>query len=308
MPPRRRRRYYDKEVGHGQSAFMTMFGGVLGCFFGLLVIVAGVICLVVWSCNKITQKAEEVDSRQKSSPDAPDDSKPKAIPLAGRQAVTLSGVTVEVASVSVGPVAIAGSGLEPDSTLENEHLSVTVRISIADATRKIRYSTWRDLPHPALAHDNFGNQFVRVTPPFLWNYKGGIKSGSLTKDSPLSDVLVFEKPLRASQYIDLDLPGAAVGLKSSDVFRFRIPSGMLREPAKSLTDADFKKIARSLGRCIASVSGTLQESSNAARVAISKGDWPILLEIVTATWKLIKANVNVFIVESRNVILDAADR
>ena len=57
----------------------------------------------------------------------------------------------------------------------------------------------------------------------------GYEPGLVCSDRPRADVLTFEKPVEAAEYLDLDLPGRAVG--ADEPARFRIPRAAWAPPA-----------------------------------------------------------------------------
>lgn len=197
---------------------MTMFGGVLGCFFGILVIVVGVICLFVYGCGRAIEQVGEQAAKQEQEAKAA----PRA--EAGKQAAVVAGISVAVEKVEVGKITWTAFG--DNKASRDDFLVVSLRISITDKTKKFNYQSWRntfDLPRCV---DNFGNRYVRSRDGTFERIDGGVSYESVTSDSPARDLVIFEKPLKAVEFIDLDLPGDGVGLKSSDVFRFRIPKEM----------------------------------------------------------------------------------
>lgn len=219
-PPIRRSR---SEVGHGTSAFKTMFGGVLGCFFGLLVIAVGIVLLSVWSCGRIVDGVSAITPDGSTEPvyGKPVDG---TRAIAGKELATLGAVSVGITSAEVSKPRWEEFGREAES--KEELLVLKITIKTKDPTKKIHYRTWRNSDFlsdtAAKSWDNFGNRNKRLELGIFGKLEGAVDTATVTKDDAAADVILFDKPLAAATHIDLDLPGTAVGLKSTDVFRFRI--------------------------------------------------------------------------------------
>lgn len=132
----------------------------------------------------------------------------------------LDGLQVQITEASVGRVELRHLGEKSQS--EERLLIVKVRLRTANDTRKYDYRPW----HGSLfgspgATDNFGNQYKPIDFGFANTITGRSRADSVSAGSPLTDVLVFERPLDKAEYVDLDLPGENVGVKGT--FRFRIP-------------------------------------------------------------------------------------
>lgn len=107
---------------------------------------------------------------------------------------------------------------------DGKTLVVTVYLQSLDATKRYHYRTWRDSnPNP---RDNFGNRYAQVISDFGLP-AGARTAAGVTSEIGIGDVLVFERPLAAATYLDLDLPAKNVGKEG--VYKFRIATKDIQE-------------------------------------------------------------------------------
>lgn len=141
-----------------------------------------------------------------------------------RQPVRIGDVTVQVESASVGLVDVDSLGRLGKS--ENSFLQIRLTIKNESPTRKIQYSGWGTVPefarnrNAASMRDNFGNAHMMPRWGFGLKVAEQIQSKSLFPEATTQDLLVFDEPVKRAEYLNLELPAAAVG--ESGVFRFRI--------------------------------------------------------------------------------------
>lgn len=147
---------------------------------------------------------------------------------AGKESAKLGGVSVGITSATVGKAKWMELGTEAES--KDAVLLLQLTISTKDATKKIHYRTWRKVELFAQSQanlwDNFGNRYKLLHEGIFGHFRDAVETATVSADEPVSDLILFEKPLKTAEHLDLDLPGDAVGLKLTDVFRFRIPRAM----------------------------------------------------------------------------------
>lgn len=178
--------------------------------------------MLVRSCQKVAKEIETNTSVLPAGGPAPGE---RAV--AGKESARLGAVSVSVTSARVGKA----RWMEFNSEVESRHdlLILRIEVSTKDKTKKIQYRSWRKPPLFAVnarVWDNFGNSHIRLGEGIFGHFREAVETATVTADEPALDTLLFDKPLPAAEYLDLDLPGDAVGLKASDMFRFRIPKEM----------------------------------------------------------------------------------
>jgi hypothetical protein len=123
------------------------------------------------------------------------------------------------------------------ASLLDDSIYFTVVLRGLDESKKYDYRGWgADLLRPAggkLA-DDLGNGYRPMQPNVFAEgvLSGGIRDqfggkvgygpGAFSADRFRADLLAFERPIGKAGYVDLDLPGSAVGVDGT--FRFRIPA------------------------------------------------------------------------------------
>jgi hypothetical protein len=73
------------------------------------------------------------------------------------------------------------------------------------------------------AHGNHANTYAMIVGSTKPTARA--ESDSIHSEKPLTDVLLFEVPLKAADFLTLDLPASKVNEKG--LFRFRIPATMI---------------------------------------------------------------------------------
>ncbi len=137
-------------------------------------------------------------------------------------------VNVRVVSVQVGkPRVLRRTGRI--AIPGEDYLIVTLELLNKDAAKNITYAGWGG----GIYGTGGTNLVDNLQNPYLVKlFSGGIVEGqhrdvSLFGGEPLRDVLVFERPVEAADYLRLSLPGAALG-QEGDV-RFKIPLRMFHD-------------------------------------------------------------------------------
>lgn len=145
---------------------------------------------------------------------------------ASEDSATAGPVEVRVVSAEVGkPKIHRGDGRYATPT--EEYLIVELELTNTDPAKKLVHKGWGGrsgaVAGVALV-DNHGNPYKPKA------FSGGTIEGqqseaSLYPDEPLSDVLVFERPVPAASYLRLTLPASVFGQTGS--LRFQIPKPMI---------------------------------------------------------------------------------
>lgn len=144
------------------------------------------------------------------------------------ETATIGPVNVRVVSVQMGKPRVARRNGRI-ATPKEDYLIVTLELLNKDAAKKVVYAGWG-----GGIYGTGGTSLVDSfkTPYLVKLFSGGIVEGqqrevSLFGGEPLRDVLVFERPVDAADYLRLSLPGAALG--QDGTVRFEIPRRMFRD-------------------------------------------------------------------------------
>jgi hypothetical protein len=145
---------------------------------------------------------------------------------ASRDALLHGDVRLRVSSATVGPAAFEPvPGQKPPS---ERCLTIGLRITNAGIVRKVNYTSWGGAApgRPRLVlRDNQGRTYPEKAFSFGWVVKGRTATASIPPGKTLDDVLVFEAPPAAVEYLRLELPGSAVGAEGP--FRMEVPRSMI---------------------------------------------------------------------------------
>ncbi len=146
-------------------------------------------------------------------------------------------ITVRVLSMKTDFV--TGSGIR-DFTSKEKLLMITLKIENTDVNRKIEYRGWgRSIgvidSDAATLTDNFDNRYKRITFGFGDRIDGQISSESIYPAMSITDVLVFEAPVRNAEYLNLELPASA--FSGNGTLRLRIPISMMTVTDSNGVDA-----------------------------------------------------------------------
>jgi len=148
-----------------------------------------------------------------------------------RNAVRQGEVELRIVSVLTGKVPLMATFPDREGTSESDLLTIEIQLTNLSHSKKIEYHSWlgRDISFGrdfAALEDNFDNTYKRISFGFGTEVIGHTESESIYPGKSLSDVLVFELPVDAVEYLNLELPGKNVG--GSGMFRLRIPAKMIR--------------------------------------------------------------------------------
>jgi len=212
--------------------------GCVGCLV-LFVCVFGF--LVWWSVQPAkdagrvagpTPALQDKQPVEPNRPEPPHEEPPKKKPddfpraEAGVKWVKLGSVFVSVMKAQVGPVKYTEA--RQAKTTNDAALKVRLKVWTDGQSKPINYLPWRtssNLPPPTVV-DNLGNEYNRLQIENAEAIEGLIAVKQVRFGYPIEDILLVQPPVGDAAYLDLDLPGTAVGLTTTDVFRFRIPKEM----------------------------------------------------------------------------------
>jgi hypothetical protein len=178
----------------------------------------------------------EDEQRPKEGVAPPGQPEDKALPgpswVPHDKAAKLGDLQVQIAKVVIGKVPL--NSTTPNTTSQNPLLMIQINLLNTNPTRKVDYDSWAGRGAPsaggvATLSDNLGNSYKRASfGPGA--YPAGAVEGaaSIYPDKAVTDVLVFELPLKAATHIDLELPAKNVG--AGGAIRFRIPASSVAQP------------------------------------------------------------------------------
>jgi hypothetical protein len=140
-------------------------------------------------------------------------------------------VEVRVISAQVAPVPLREEFGGDRETSKEPQLMLTVQIKNTSDSKKIDYRSWagRDVSFErdyATIHDNFDNNYKRITFGFSSRVVGQTTVESIYPGRSLNDVLVFEPPISKAEYLNLELP--AENFSGKGMLRLRVPAKMIK--------------------------------------------------------------------------------
>lgn len=145
----------------------------------------------------------------------------KIVPFGSK--ITIGGVELSLQAPQVGR--IAGTHLGQPGKSEDEHFSVKVRLHNRDTTGKREYTSWnfqRAFGSNATLTDDLGNLYKLVRFEMFSEVVGQIKRASLYDDKPVSDLLIFQRPIPRAKVLILELPLTRCG--GEGAVKFHIPA------------------------------------------------------------------------------------
>lgn len=148
----------------------------------------------------------------------------------GKKSALLAGVEVTVDSVLLGPPRLErapGRFARPS----NSYLIVNLTLKGSNDAKRLDYKGWSNFQSVSLV-DDLENQYPQKRFRMA-SVVGQVDQTGLYSDAPVSDVLVFERPVSKARRLRLRLPGIALGEQGS--VEFVIPVAMIEEFS---TDAD----------------------------------------------------------------------
>ena len=174
-----------------------------------------------------TAKHEERTADHVRYPDVSDFSPPKPLPedewLDAQKPVRKGNVQIELTRVLVGKIPLKSVG---DQTGQSTDVlcQISLRITNRASASKIDYVGWQgnSFSSNAKLTDDVGNRYKGINFGFGTEVVGQVKSESIYPGKSLEDILVFEAPVDAAKYLNLELPGGNVG-EEEIRFRLRMP-------------------------------------------------------------------------------------
>lgn len=150
------------------------------------------------------------------------------------QTTTRGDLRIGVDAVRVQPVPLDDLGVRSET--DEHHLQIRLNIEHAGSGPSVRYLGWSGAgsvvdQHVARLSDDTGHEFVRFRPLSGTQIEGQFTTGNILPGDAIKDLLVFEldelslRRLESVDYLDLELPGEAIG--ETTAIRFRIPRSML---------------------------------------------------------------------------------
>ncbi|MFW5653362.1 MAG: hypothetical protein ACOC0P_04890 [Planctomycetota bacterium] len=136
--------------------------------------------------------------------------------------VTQNDVEVWVTDARVQQVAIESYSDEPNWS-KSEYLVLTLKMNNTSASRKIDYASFRDSFVLELS-DDFGNIYKEAAFGFRDPVEG-VSYESMYPGDSVTDVLIFEVPVRSATYLNLVLPASKVD--GTGRLHFRLPADMI---------------------------------------------------------------------------------
>lgn len=229
------------EVEHRQrgrfgNGFLTVMGVLcaLLVFFGGLtfVVCGGGLAMLGIGTSKVQEAAERAKKEQEAKEQAakifqdafskPPVSSSPGTPKTADEPKQASDVIVTVVDVGIKQIGVKTFG-DKEQWSKEEHLRVKLSIRNTSKTKKIDYRPWGSerisvLADRAKLTDNFGNRYGMVTFGISARPNGAVESTeSIYPETELTDVLVFEKPVKNCEYLTLELPLSNVGDKGNNV-------------------------------------------------------------------------------------------
>ena len=158
------------------------------------------------SMNGVDDAAKEVREQDRDA--AENDPFAGAIDASTREAVALGAVRALVESVLLGPPRLErapGRFARPS----NSYLVVRLGLRSSDDAKRVEYNGWSNFQSVSLS-DELGNKYPQKRFRGA-SVVGQVDRAGLYSDKPLTDVLVFERPVPRARRLRLELPGIAIG-------------------------------------------------------------------------------------------------
>jgi hypothetical protein len=198
------------------------------------------------SINETREKAQATNQTVVGAkpPDAAAAANPPAMPVppnpkvqeqeqenwaSAKQAVQQGDVRIRVTKVAVQKIPLKNLGRSTEST--DDLLSVHLQVANTSQTKKVNYLTWRGKDFSlerdwAAMTDNFDNTLKRIGFGFGTEVEGAVESTeSIYPGKSVDDILVFEAPIDATEYLRLELPAKNFG--GTGNIRLQIPTNMI---------------------------------------------------------------------------------
>jgi hypothetical protein len=135
-------------------------------------------------------------------------------------------IQLGLAGVTVRNIRMRDS-LGEETVSATKYLTLVIHVLNTSATQRIHYRGWSAPEHYAASlEDNLGKRYKQMIPDPGVQIPGRIQTlAPLDLGKQLEDLLVFEPPLEAIEFLRLELPASAFGATGS--LRFQIPKEMI---------------------------------------------------------------------------------
>lgn len=172
------------------------------------------------------------DSRKPVKATQEEASEPKRWVDATRIVLTRGDAAVKVTSARVGTVACKGINGRREV---GPYLLLELRVTNRSETRKLDFTGWSDEldfigPKCSLV-DEHGNTYAQMKAGLGELWEGPVSNATVAPRSVMTDLLVFELPVKAAKELHLEIP--AVPLGGDGWYRFSIPRQMWDGEAES---------------------------------------------------------------------------
>lgn len=225
-----------RQRGRFGNGFLTVMGILcaLLVFFGGLtfVVCGGGLAMLGIGTAKVKEAAERAKKEQEvkeeiakafqkalspsPAPSNPGTEKPADEPKQS------SDVAVSVVDVGIKQIGVTATITNKEQWSKEEHLRVKISIKNTSKTKKINYRPWGSerisvMGDRAKLSDNFGNKYAMVSFGYTSRPNGAVESSSesIYPETELTDVLVFEKPVKNCEFLTLELPLSNAGEKGT---------------------------------------------------------------------------------------------
>lgn len=173
--------------------------------------------MAAWGCG---QKPQGPSPTKEAAPQRVEQVSPekakKAAPAQPGEVAVISPIAITVTGMEVGPVAVRGiSGSGPS---KKSYLMVRLKIMNRSTDKKLEFRGWDD--HCTLKDDK-GNLYKRESPGFGEAIIGVAARESLYPGKTITELLVFEVPVKSAKTLSLELEGERIGVDGA--FRFEHP-------------------------------------------------------------------------------------
>jgi len=131
-------------------------------------------------------------------------------------------ICIRVKSAKVDFVGLTGYGGRETGASQEKFLQIALMIENRGDSVKINYEGWGGRAFGgASVKDDLGNSYRGINFGFANKVVGQIKDESVYPGKIISDVLVFEEPIKKAKFLKLELPASALG--GTGILRIKIP-------------------------------------------------------------------------------------
>ncbi|MDW8244713.1 MAG: hypothetical protein RMJ88_16010 [Thermogemmata sp.] len=189
-----------------------------------------VVMLLLWAIMILAcggagkNTAKDIQNRQQS------DSTSEVSRIPSTEVAQHGDIRVKILAAAVRQVPLNDFSVSRDNLL-----MITLQLTNVNPKRIVTYRSWGGwgrILHPnserAGLKDDIGNSYALIKFNLGAYPLGAVneKSESIYSDKPISDILVFERPVAAAKYLDLNLPAKNFG--ETGEIRFRISMDHVR--------------------------------------------------------------------------------